>query len=131
MTNQQIRTALLNVINTFAQTKAIPLAKENILFQVPSTTTLYLRATLLPSRDINTTQCYNTEIKRGVFQIDIVSPTDTGTLIVANLIEEIKALYPQGQRIGGVRITQPIGETGGVAEKDRFFTTLSIYYSSI
>lgn len=133
MTNQEVRGAFSTVLKTFADANNISVAWENAKFETPSSDVLYLRATLLPANDLNMSLCYNTENKAGVFQIDIFSPVNIGTKTASDLAEQIKALYPQGSRVGvnGVRVTQPIGESKGETDKDRYILSLSIYYSLI
>ena len=133
MTPFEIRKAFERVLKPFAAANNVQVAWENLTFSPPSE--LYLSAFLLPAQDTHDTICYGNLRIAGVYQIDIRSPINVGTATVHNLVEQIKALYPVGSRIGDangtVRITTPISTSRGALEKERYVVNVSIFYSNI
>lgn len=130
-TRREIRQAFESTIKTYAVSKGIPVAFENVKFTAPTVDAFYLKTFLLPAPDKNIAMCYGTTNNVGVFQIDIVSPIGVGTKQEEIYLEEISALFPEGQRIGPVRITRPVSAEAGVHEKDRHCLSLSVFYSLI
>jgi len=130
-TRKLIRAAFESRILTFAKSKTplIPVSIENIKFDTPAVDVLYLRTSLIPSPEFNTSICFNTENKSGLFQIDIMSPVNIGVKKAEDLAEEIVALFPQGFKLGGVYVSAPVEQERAQTDKDRYILSLSIYYS--
>lgn len=133
MTRKQIRAAFDKIIKTYATAKPIDVAWENVSFT--PTQEAYISVFLIAGEDNHESICYGSESQMGLYQVTIHSPLNGGSLVTETIVEELKALFPAGTRVGTgadtVRITKPIGVTRGMFDKDRYKLVCSIYYDSI
>lgn len=128
-TRRQIRASLETVINNYATTNSLAIAFENVKFTPPDT--VYLSCKLLPSRDRNISMCYGNSNPAGVFQIDINGGVGEGVGAIEALAADIIALYPEGSRVGSVRIALPAWQNIGQPANDGYVLSISIFYSYI
>lgn len=95
----QIRGAFQGRLSTWAtdRTPALPIAWQNVPF-TPGTYP-YLRAFLMPAETDSLDLAGEHRAYTGIFQVNIISETNKGTLLVEEIAAELEALFPLNERI--------------------------------
>jgi hypothetical protein len=95
VSTKAIRSALETILATWAAARvpALRVAWDNVPF-TPGTGETYLRAFMLPARTISTSLGGLDHDYRGIFQVDVSAPVDSGSGKAQGIAEEVIALYP-------------------------------------
>ncbi len=106
MSNTTVRRALEPRLYAWAAAQVPPLliAWQNVDF-TPPPNAAWLQATLMPANTVSGSLA-GTEYK-GVFQVNVFSPGQTGSGAAEAFAEAIAALFPAGLNVNGVRVTIP------------------------
>ena len=129
-----IRKALETRLITWAKTRSLPVAVENVKFIPPSTA--YLSCMLLSGQTVNTSIEYDTGKAVGVFQVDVNYPLNTGSGVIEALAKDVSDLFPDGLILpidvtNKVRVTTPVDVREAVQNSSHLTLSLTIYYSTI
>lgn len=129
-----IRKALETRLITWAKTRNLPVAVENVKMIPPSTA--FLSCVLMSGQTVNTSILYDTGRAVGVFQVDVHYPLNTGSGAIEALATDLSNLFPDGlilpiDATNKVRITSPVDVREAVQNSSHLTLSLTIYYSTI
>lgn len=97
----------------FTPTSGVPYQRVNTLFAEPNSYGLAAGS-----------------MERGIFQITLAYPVNTGVAESAERVEEIRALFPKNQIVGGVaKVTRTPEVTRLGADGDRDITVIRVRFT--
>lgn len=131
MTTATVRNYLENRLKTFADARSpvLKIAFENVAFTKP--TTMFLECFLLPSATITATLRGNRKREVGIFQINIWSPSNSGTAAASALAQDIVDLFPIAPKTSTTDVSIekiPCVERSLVDTSGWYVTPILIYY---
>lgn len=116
-----IRAALESRLATWAATKSLQVAYQNVPFNPPAGT--YLRAFILPAQTHSDDLAGAHRAQRGIWQINVVAQIGTGPGAAETLAENIATLFPVNEpnlRAVGICITHPVTIGQGIQDSERY-----------
>ena len=105
MTQRTIRSEIEGKLTTWANTKQIKIAYENVEFEKPDSNT-WLEFQIIPVTTVNKTVSASRKSLYGLLQINIYSKVGKGTKEAENLAQELIDLFPVVPKTGTVSIEQ-------------------------
>lgn len=132
MSNKRCRQAIESRLNTWASTRspALPIAWENVPFNPPSSA--YLRGWLLPAQTDSPDLEGALRTYRGVYQVSVSCPINTGPGEAEGIADELAALFPLNTRLAvtglTLQIVSPVTAAQGVQDGDRYVVPVSFTY---
>lgn len=131
MSDKRIRALLETRLKSWADSKSISVAFENVPFTDTGST--YLRAFLLPARTISQSVAGDHRGYSGIFQINIVGDSGIGAGALHSIADSISALYPVNLRLTDstgftVQVVTPSSESAGIAADGNFTIPVSLQY---
>lgn len=128
MSNRLIRQLYEQRLATWAATKSLPIAWQNVPFTAPSGT--YLRAFLLPADTDSQDLAGAHRAYTGVFQVSIVAPAGQGSVVAETLAAELDALFPNNLLLSsgafGAQIVSPCSTGPAIQDDTRY--TLPVWF---
>lgn len=118
-------------LSKYAETKGLNIAYPNIQYE-PKADETWLKLFYLPSISEDETFGKNRERVRGIMQLDIYSPRNTGTMESYKIQSELQDIFAKNSTVvsddGVVRITD--FDVTAMEEDDWFRLMCEIYYTS-
>lgn len=102
----------------------------NVAF-TPTVNVPYQRVSLLPIDPVNPALGQETIIDRGIFQVLLCYPVGVGPADAYARAEAVRAQFPAGLTLSGVRIESTPSIAQGFNDDERFVVPVSIRYVSI
>lgn len=133
MSQKTIRAIYEGRLATWAAARSTPLsvAYENAPF-TPTQGTTYLRASLLPADTSSADLAGAHRAYRGVFQVSVVAPINTGPGAAAGIADELIALFVHNARLtsGAVTVQQvsPASAAAALQEDNAYVIPVSFAY---
>lgn len=131
MSDKRIRSLLETRLKSWADSKSLPVAFENVQFTDTSGT--YLRAFMLPATTRSQSVSGDHRQYTGIFQINIVGLTGTGAGAMHTIADGLSALFPMNLRLTDgtgftVQIITPVSEAAGILAEGMFTIPVSFQY---
>ena len=115
-------------LSTFASSKGVTVAYENVPFTPPSDTP-YLRSHLLPADTVAAAcgpEAYNRH--RGFFQVEAVYPIDDGWGDCAAMAEDIRKHFKRGTTLSSNIIVENSSALPGFRDEGRYVIPVRVVY---
>lgn len=132
MSNKLCRRAIETALSAWASARspALTIAWENVPFSQP--TSAYLRAFLLPAATTGPDLAGVARTYRGVYQVSVVAPINSGPGVAEGIADEIAALFPLNARftVPGLtlQIITPVTAAQGAQDSTNFIVPVSFGY---
>lgn len=130
MSSKTVRAILEGRLSSWATTNSVSVAWENAQFTPGSTT--YVRAFLLPAETISQDLKGDHRAYRGVFQVSIVCPINSGPGAAYGLVDSLNAQFPMNGRYTSgsvaVQIIAPASAAPAIQEESYYVVPVSIGY---
>jgi hypothetical protein len=132
LSDKAIRSALETILSTWAagRVPALRVAWDNVPFTTATGET-YLRAYMLPAATISTSFGGADHDYRGIFQVTVAAPVDSGSGVALGIAEEVIALYPNNlitATTPPVQIVKPPSIATAMVDGVSFVVPVSITY---
>lgn len=131
MSHATVRAILEARLNTWAATRPVRVAWENVPFS-PAQGETYLRAFMLPAETVS--QDLKGDHRRflGIFQVSIVTPINAGPGAALALVDALNTHFPMNGRYTSgsvtVQIVGPASPAPAIQEESHFIIPVSIRY---
>lgn len=132
MSNKLCRKAIESRLATWASARvpALPIAWENVPFTQPAGA--YLRAYLLPANTTGVDMAGAGRTYRGVYQVSVVAPINTGPGAAEAIADEIAALFPLNLPLAVTGLTlqviTPVTAAQGAQDTTDYTVPVSFQY---
>lgn len=132
MSNKLCRRAIETQLAAWAaaRTPALTIAWENVPFSQP--TSVYLRAFLLPAATTGPDLAGVARTYRGVYQVSVVAPINSGPGVAEGIADEIAALFPLNARftVPGLtlQVITPVTAAQGAQDSTNFIVPVGFGY---
>jgi hypothetical protein len=125
-----VKVELQKRLTDWATTQSIPVAKENVPFTKPSSSTgKYLEVMFLNSSVITPHLAGLGEREFGIMQINVCVPQGQGAGPGDALVANVKTLYPVVPKTGTVSVERPVQVSQAFTRDDGFrVIPLTVYY---